>query len=1088
MADQKDKKAPKPKDYSIDEILAEAKIRLDARPAARRPAQPAPEPEKPAQEPPLPEITEPSAPAPQEIPAQPATPARSGEIRLDGEGGAQTEREKRGRGGFFARRQQRRLEKECCFNEEEDIYYGLQLKSIDEYKKGYDDAEPEPMPGPTATYADLFDESPESDMEEELSARFGAPRRERSGSVLREVPPAREFQKGAADDRRKTASAREPANPTPAFRADPRVGGRTLEFKMPPPRQAENPIRLEVRAPRTARRDEADPLVDLEKAAREIEAARTGEEKAEPGFPVEKREELLEQDVPKTVLAVEKFLTPEQDKVSGAEKFLPPEQAKIPISEKASPPEREKIPVAEKRSPLEQERIPVTEILSTPEREKIPIEEQLSPPEQEEISAAKSTGPERAEEETPQAGDAVPEDAEALKKQKIRELIDSAPKYPPREENVHVVGMDQLAAAFDYEARAYAGPPVQQQESGLDSEAPLKPDRKKRKKSGGLHTFRFLGETEEDNDPNEELPREPEELDDYTAPEDAPSVAHELGRSTRALALRMLVSGLITVLLLGWGLLCERSGMLPQALQVEVNPLAYLTVNFCFVVIAAAFCWMTIWSGLKALATLQANSDSAVAVATLAVLVQGAAAFFAQDAVMGAQIHLYPVLAVGGLFLNSAGKLSMVRRIGCNFRYIASPGQKLGVELFDDYNTALQLAKGCVADAPVIAYQRKTGFFKHFLRNSYEPDPAEQASRMLAPVTFVGSLLLCITSLVLTRDFAHALTAFTAAACISVPAVNMLCVNLPLSRLCALARRCGVMLVGYPSVEYFCNTNAVMIDAKDLFPKGTVILNGLKTFGGQRIDEAIVDATALVCEVGGPLSDLFDQIIKNRREMLPKAENVSYEDERGVLGWVAGRRTLVGSRELMEAHSIEPPSHDYEEKYLLGGKKVIYLASGGELVAMFIVSYNSDKRRALELRRMEENGISLIVRTCDPNMTPEFLAQCFGLDAHSVRVLPERLGSLYQELSQGTTERADALFATKGRPASMLRMLTACVREKSNVTLAVALQNVAVVLGFALVAFLVCYSGLRQLTTAALLLYELFWILAVLLLPRLRRP
>lgn len=1027
MADQKEKKAPKPKDYSIDEILAEAKVMLDAGPAARRPAQPAPEPEKPAQEPPRPEIAEPAAPAPQEMPAQPETPARSGEIRLDGSEKARAAggREKRKSGGFFARRRQRRLEKQCGFKEEEDVYYGLQLKSIDEYKKGYDDSKPDPMPGPTATYADLFDESQEDDVEEELAARFGALYRERPDPVLKEVPPigkSGETHGRAADDRGKTNSVREPADRGPAFRTDPRAGGRTLEFKMPPPRQAENPIRLEVRAPHTARGSKTDPLVDLEKAAQEIEAARTEEEKAaEPGGMEEERERLPEPDASEAAPA--------------AEEFSPPE-----LPEQEGPPAPESVP------------------------------------------------PEQAEEEKPEATDALPEDEEALKRRKIRELIDASPKYPPQEENVHVVEMDQLAAAFDHEARVYAGPPTQQQVPAPGPEAPEKQEKKKRKKSGGLHTFRFLGETEEDNDPNEELPGEAEELDDYTAPEDAPSVAHELGRSTRSLALRMLVSGFIMVLLLGWGLLCERSGMLPQALRVEVSPLAYLTVNFCFVVIAAAFCWVTVWSGIKALVTLQANSDSAVAVAVIAVLLQGVAAFFAQDAVEGAQIHLYPVLAVGGLFLNSAGKLSMVRRIGCNFHYIASPGQKLGVELFDDYNTALQLAKGCVADTPVIAYQRKTGFFKHFLRNSYEPDPAELASRMLAPVTFVGSLLLCIASLVLTRNFAYALTAFTAAACISVPAVNMLCVNLPVGRLCALARRCGVMLVGYPSVEYFCNTNAVMLDAKDLFPKGTVILNGLKTFGGQRVDEAIVDATALVCEVGGPLSDLFDQIIKNRREMLPKAENISYEDERGILGWVAGRRTLVGSRDLMEAHGIDPPSHDYEEKYLLGGKKVIYLASGGELVAMFVVSYNSDKRRALELRRMEQNGISLIVRTCDPNMTPEFLAQCFGLDAHSVRVLPERLGSVYQKLSGGTTERADALFATKGRPAAMLRMLTACVREKSNVTLAVALQNVAVVLGFALVAFLVCYSGLRQLTTAALLLYELFWILAVLFLPRLRRP
>ena len=41
----------------------------------------------------------------------------------------------------------------------------------------------------------------------------------------------------------------------------------------------------------------------------------------------------------------------------------------------------------------------------------------------------------------------------------------------------------------------------------------------------------------------------------------------------------------------------------------------------------------------------------------------------------------------------------------------------------------------------------------------------------------------------------------------------------------------------------------------------------------------------------------------------------------------------------------------------------------------------------------------------------------------------------------------------------MMRMLTACVRQRSNISVAVALQTVAVILGFLLVAFLACYSG-----------------------------
>ena len=39
-----------------------------------------------------------------------------------------------------------------------------------------------------------------------------------------------------------------------------------------------------------------------------------------------------------------------------------------------------------------------------------------------------------------------------------------------------------------------------------------------------------------------------------------------------------------------------------------------------------------------------------------------------------------------------------------------------------------------------------------------------------------------------------------------------------------------------------------------------------------------------------------------------------------------------------------------------------------------------------------------------------------------------------------------------------------------------------------LVALLACYSGMGQLTTLSLLLYEGFWILASLLVPRFHKP
>ncbi|MFR1478304.1 MAG: hypothetical protein ACLSB9_22765 [Hydrogeniiclostridium mannosilyticum] len=115
------------------------------------------------------------------------------------------------------------------------------------------------------------------------------------------------------------------------------------------------------------------------------------------------------------------------------------------------------------------------------------------------------------------------------------------------------------------------------------------------------------------------------------------------------------------------------------------------------------------------------------------------------------------------------------------------------------------------------------------------------------------------------------------------------------------------------------------------------------------------------------------------------------------------------NRLLMQSYSIEPLG-GLRGTYRMGGRQLLYLAADGELVAMFLISYISDRRRAAELHRMEDNGLSLIVRTCDPSITPAFLAGCFQLDESSIAVLPDSPARLYEGITAEPDGRADALM------------------------------------------------------------------------------
>lgn len=1147
-------------DELLEQILQEAHSLRDSRktrqPTENAAGQPAP-------------VKEPQAPAaPATEPSQPEAPQQEPPSRQP----ARESRWKR-----FLGRRKRRQEEEP--DETEDIYYGLQLKPIEEYQRGLEEPGEHPIDEnhPTDEYSFLFDNTPESELDEEIASRFRELHRERQRrveealeaqglnfhqvatelGVIRPLPKKTGIDHGkeifSVTPKAEVHTETPPETPAPppeppkpkgtsekADRPQTTEAAESQPEKAPVSQKAEPAVSDEpTPKPSSSSPQEpmtVDAILEQVRKKRREQAAASNENAAEPAqdgeiLPIanylaaqkanaaspakpkhmaeepSKHKEAHTQVEPSTK---PKHMVEEPSKheeahtqaePSAKPKHMAEEPSKHEEAHTQAEPSAKPKPLAEEPSKHEETHVQAESpakpkhMAEEPQKHKESAsrEEAKTPAAKKEfhsswIPSIRSRGekhPEKPKEPEESVSANNPFVDESPRQPKMPREAREGPSYAAHSKPVHLMDLDVLDFALREESRCYEEELLRKREA--EAQRRRKRHEKMKRKKAAQSGFSLRGDEPEEEAAEPAAPSQ-EELEDFNAPSDAASVSHDLRASMRELTLRVLVTGLCTGLLGLFGLMGEFTNLFPWHFSEETTGTVYMTLNLIFLVISIGFCMRMIWSGLKSLFRFKANSDSGLALAAVAALIQAICACVFPEQIMNASLHLYSVLASGGLFLNSLGKLVMIRRIWNNFRFVASRETKFAVQLYDDYNTSLKLAKNCVLGTPVIAYQQKAGFLTRFLQHSYEPDPLETNSQNLAPIGLIASLALCIASLLISHSATEAVSAFTASACICVPFTGLLGGNVLLRKLSQLGKRCGAMAVGYPAVEKFSNVNAVMLDAQDLFPKGTIVLNGIKTFGAQRIDEAILKATALMCAAGGPLVSVFDQIIKTRREILPRTDKPVYEDGRGVTGWVGGQKVLIGNRDLLAAHHIDPPSHEFEDKYTAGGKKIAYLAVGGQLVAMFLLTYRRDIHRVRELQRMEENGISLIVRTCDPNITAPFLAHCFGLDPRSIQVLSANLGEEFVRVTSEPCERTPALLATRGRPVSLLRMLSACVRTRSNLSLATAMQTVAVVLGFVLVAFLGCYSGLQQLSTLSLVLYEVFWCFVILFFPRLHKP
>ena len=1005
------------RDFTLEDILAEQRRAREGQEAPKEEAQaPAAPQEEPELQPQPQKEPEPESEA-EDLNAYAGAVELSQEPEEEAPGRKQKKKKKR---GLFGRKK-----KTPDFDESEDVYYGIQLKPIDEYSQGYDGATGEFTP-PEDSYKSLFDDSKKA-IDDQVEQNFQKLQKERRRRVAQAVQNAGVDEEQVADEFGVVAPM-----PVTAFAADPYAKQHGIEVEGVGNQQA---------------------LPEIQKAMLETSTDKTMEIKLNVMNDTVELQRV--KDMPAvSEESVEKILSTAGEQRAQELEDIPQEvEAAQPVEE---------APLLEQAPPAQAEAGDMEEISSG---EPLPVPE-LQEVAQQARAAAAGKAQEPVSQDT-----AVVEEPTVVLNRPLGEIpqVASVFEYRSRSIPTHVIHTDVLQSALLSE----------EEELRQAAEGGKKGLLRRRVRNKKLEEPAEEAAPAADQDTGESI-------EDYTSPEDAKSISFELRGDMRELSMRMMITGVCTALLALVNLIF--GGQFAAGGDAGQKPVVYVILSVILLGVAVGVCYRTIGNGLKALFAFNANSDSAAAVAAVAVGVQTLLSVFFPRELVDGELHLYGVLLAAILFVNSAGKLCMLRRIHSNFRFVTSREDKYSLRLYDDYNTSLKMAKDAVAEKPVIAYQCRAGFLKRFLELSYTPDPSESASQVLAPMGLIASLVLCIACLLITRSVPTALSAFAAACCACVAVANMAAVNLPISRLCKTARRAGAMVVGYEAVDRLGDVNAVLVDAEELFPRGTVVLGGIKTFGDRAgAEEAIMAASALMRETGGPLSGVFDQVISENEDALPQVEDFTYEDGGGIVGQVDGKTVYIGSRALLINHHIEVPAREEESQFTAGNKSVIYIAVGGSIAALLVLTYTADRRRKNELQRLEDSGVSILVRTTDPNVTGALVSRLFGIDAASVSVLEGQTAATAQQLLEGTVARADALAATKGRVESMMSVISACVAQKRTIGLVVAVQNAAVVLGFVLVAFLACFGGMSQLTSLVLFLFQAFWVLVVLLLPKLRK-
>lgn len=568
-------------------------------------------------------------------------------------------------------------------------------------------------------------------------------------------------------------------------------------------------------------------------------------------------------------------------------------------------------------------------------------------------------------------------------------------------------------------------------------------------------------------------------IDDYNNIDDAESVRSELDFKLSGISKRSTITFWLFVISCVFTMLPGLGLNLPQAIAPTAHTTIYLAINTLIFVIAIAANAKTVFKGFLSLLKLRPDIDTAVSISVIACAIQLAVSFSSPQSVRAGEGYLYYSLSLLALYLNLRGKKSMFLRVRSNFETVATTGTKQSCFSMKGKRSA-ELTDMTSPENVNVVCSRNVLNLHDFLYNSFSEDPSDRISRIFAPIGLclaivVGGIMYFVKG----GDLSLTFGCIAAVTAMCVPLCSVLTVNKPLAKACKTVKEYGGLLSGYNSIESFHDVEYVVVNDYDLFPSGSIELLNLRAVGEESIDNVVMDAAALVMAAGGPLGDVFDRMIEGRVKSLKAVSGITYTDAVGITGNVGGDKIDVGTRAMMEnLGEINLPDEEIERKIAKKNCFAVYIARNDNLCGMLIVKYTAkDEAITEQLQKLTDNGVTLLVNSCDPNISEELVEGLFDLNENTVHVMSSEAVMIYEQ-ETAPRESDNSMLAHHNSLAGLCAALNSAKRLTGVISLSVILQTVGVVLGLAVLIYF-SFIGSSLILPVNILIYQIFCSLAV---------
>lgn len=576
-----------------------------------------------------------------------------------------------------------------------------------------------------------------------------------------------------------------------------------------------------------------------------------------------------------------------------------------------------------------------------------------------------------------------------------------------------------------------------------------------------------------------ETPFAPVGTEEYRMNEDRKRVSAQLRRTIRKTVIHTLVHLVLGLILLLANLITTVSASgnngFFTVFGADVN--AYAIFNLVFFIPSAVLFLPDFKNAILTVLKVRARTEAALLGMYTIVFVQTVSLFFT-ELQPEHDYHLFTGACVLLGALYSAARIFWLKNTLSCFKITGMSDNKLFLRSVRNAETLRTLLCENNVDGVCVDFVAKAKFISDFLSRSADAARSAMPRSVLTPVLGVLCVVCGAVAAVVQGSPVCGLSAVAGAACMSFPVCGIAVCGLLMSETNRTLAEKKVCVNSLRDARNVVTSDHLAFGGKDLF---RVQLVHTATVDGVSEKGANITAALLAKAAGDTLAAAFAPVLSEYDRRLPTVEELTIEEKLGVSAWVDNCRVLLGTREMLVNHNIQPgkvPANAQDEHYL-------YLAIEGNAVAVFTLHYTCREQLKQSLHAVAQTGVNLYVRTGDPNLTADVIQKAAELPENSVRIVPKASTQLFDRLYETVSERESAGIVGVGGFMSLCDGINEAVRLDRDGKLISYTCTAGAFVGLGAVLLLCATGSIGKATAWSAVLLQMIWSMAALFLPHL---